>query len=198
MLCYPYSLEHDHTLKGLSLDQAHPSASPTAPEASFVENHTSASLYHFLRDLLGDFLSRLFLFFWGDVSQKLSMSLPLNCACSYWYPWKVASLLFTVSRNMDHEPPDGFQKQLRPWTWLLAAVGTRTQTRPQEVLWTMNITMVSGGSAGHSDQHGPWIPMWFQVMDICVVKKHQYTSLGINTHTSLISPQAVRDDGTAQ
>lgn len=63
VLCYPYSLEHDHTLKGLSLDQAHLSASPTAPEASFVENHTSASLYHFLRDLLGDFLSRLFLFF---------------------------------------------------------------------------------------------------------------------------------------
>lgn len=132
--------------------------------------------------------------FWGDMSQKLSMSLPLNCACRHWYPWKVASLLFTVSRSMDHEPPDGFQKQLRPWTWLLAAVGTQTQTRLQEVLWTMDITMVSGGSAGYSDQygpwrqHGPWIPMWFPVIDICVAKKHQYScqwEAGTSSHMQL-------------
>lgn len=77
MLFIP-SQEHDHTLKGLPLDQAQPSASPTAPEASFVENHTSASLYHFLRDLLGDFLSRLLLFFFEGMCHRnfLCPSLP--------------------------------------------------------------------------------------------------------------------------
>lgn len=39
-------------------------------------------------------------------------------------------------------------------TYLLAAVGPRTQTGLSEAAGTMNINMTSGGRVGHSDENG--------------------------------------------
>lgn len=53
------------------------------------------------------------------------------------------SLLFTVGRNTGHRLLQDFWQQNRPLT----------QTQPSETSWTVDISLASGGSTGHSHQY---------------------------------------------
>lgn len=99
------------------------------------------------------------------LSYRPSMSLFLNCECAVIMA-KIASLPFTVSRSTDHRVPHGLRHQYMPtndqWQYR-TRISTHHSATAQET--TDNIIalgistsqrhqLASGGSTGHSNQHG--------------------------------------------
>lgn len=108
----------------------------------------STSISRFIRVLLNCFLFKLLPFVggWGG-GRGGHRSLPhlfLSTASAIIdILADVASLLFTGGRNTGHRLPHVFWQQNRPLN----------QTQPPETNWTVDISLVSGGSTGHSHQY---------------------------------------------
>lgn len=96
------------------------------------------------------------------------MSLFVNSTFTINITANTASLLSTVSGNMEHGLLHGFWQWHRPQLGPPITVGSWAQARPSEAGQTMDITTPSGGSAGYSHhygpqrQHGPRTLIWFQ------------------------------------
>lgn len=95
---------------------------------------------------------------WG-LSQKSSVSLPLNCESAIIDATVEGSLSFVVSRSTDHGLPHGIWPQCRP----------QTSTWPPALACAIDLDMVSCGNTGHRHQCGPWLQpsprmsSWLQV-----------------------------------